>query len=306
MSTGLSRVRRVLTLGGRLSRRLRRPAHGSSDAGTADGSGAPVPAAPEGFVASDIFDGVAWHQRWEVYRGVFLPGRNDVRQLLDYVGLPADLTGKRVLDIGAWNGGFSFECERRGAAEVIALSLEHPDQTGFNRLKASLGSRVSYILDSVYNLDPERLGHFDIVLFLGVLYHLRYPLLAVDKLRAVTRGELFIETHVLDECFIDAGKTSADAVSLSPRLRHVPMWQFYRRDELNGDASNWFAPNIAAVLDGFGSAGFDIQLTRQWGHRAAFRARPSTTADFAGTYEGQSHVLQQGLNLRLTPSPPTA
>lgn len=301
VSSQLSRIRGMLSRAGRLPGRLRRGSHVSR------GAGAAAPAAPSGFVAADLFDGVPWHQRWEVYRGVFLPGRNDVQTLLDYVGLPGDLTGKRVLDIGAWNGGFSFECERRGAAEVVALSLENPDETGFNRLKASLGSKVSYVLDSVYNLDPDVLGRFDIVLFLGVLYHLRYPLLAVDKLRAVTKGELFVETHVMDECFIDAGKTSDEAVPLtrvSRRLRDVPLWQFYRHGELSQDRSNWFGPNVAAVLDGFGSAGFDIRLTHQWGHRAAFRATPTATADFAGTYEGQSRVLQQGLKLRLTDLPP--
>ena len=75
------------------------------------------------------------------------------------VQLPADLTGKRVLDIGAWNGGYSFECERRGAAEVVAYSLENPDVTGFNRLKALLGSRVRYVQGSVYTLSPERVAN---------------------------------------------------------------------------------------------------------------------------------------------------
>jgi tRNA (mo5U34)-methyltransferase len=258
---------------------------------------------PSGFLAADLFDGVHWHQRWELFDGIYLPGRNDVETILEDVGLPEDLTGKRVLDVGAWNGGFSFECERRGASEVIALSLEDPETSGFNRLKAVLGSNVSYALGSVYNLDPQSLGQFDIVLFLGVLYHLRYPLLAADKLRAVTRGELLIETHVIDQCFIPAGKTSADALPLtqvSPALGGVPLWQFYRRTELGDDPSNWFGPNVTAVLEGFGSAGFDVSLLRCWGTRAGFRAVPTTKAGFTGTYEGQSAVLQQGLKLQFT------
>jgi tRNA (mo5U34)-methyltransferase len=267
------------------------------------GSRGSLPAAPSGFVAAELFDGVHWHQRWEVFDGICLPGRNDVKTILEYVGLPDDLTGKRVLDVGAWNGGFSFECERRGASEVIAFSLEDPDISGFNRLKAVIGSNVSYVLGSVYNLDPQSLGQFDIVLFLGVLYHLRYPLLAADKLRAVTGGELLIETHVIDQCFIPAGKTSADALPLaqaSPTLNLVPLWQFYRRGELGDDPSNWFGPNVMAVLEGFGSAGFEVSLIRCWGTRAAFRATPSAKDGFAGTYEGQSVVLQQGLKLQLS------
>ena len=67
-----------------------------------------------------IFENKVWHQRWEIAPGIFTPGGNDVAQIMDLAGVPASLTGKRVLDIGAWNGCCSFECERRGAAEVIA------------------------------------------------------------------------------------------------------------------------------------------------------------------------------------------
>jgi tRNA (mo5U34)-methyltransferase len=260
-------------------------------------------AAPPSFDAAATFAGVHWHQRWEIFRGVYLPGRNDVAELLDYVGLPADLTGKRVLDIGAWNGGFSFECERRGAAEVVAFSLENPDTSGFNRLKAALGSKVTYVLDSVYNLDVDKVGTFDIVLFLGVLYHLRYPLLAADKIRAAVRSELYIETHVIENCFIPPGRTSNEAVRLKDvagSLTETPIWQFYRHGELNGDPSNWFGPNVPAVIEGFGSAGFDVRVVKSWGGRAAFHATPTKRADFERTYEGQSPVLQQGLGLRLT------
>ena len=267
------------------------------------GTHAIPPNAPSGFVPAALFDGIHWHQRWELFRGVHLPGRNDVQTILEYAGVPHDLTGKRVLDVGAWNGGFSFECERRGAAEVVALSLENPDTTGFNRVKAVLGSKVSYVLGSVYNLAPDVLGRFDVVLFLGVLYHLRYPLLAADKLRSITSGEVFIETHIIESCFIPAGKTSAEAVSLtgvSPSLAEVPLWQFYRRDELGHDFSNWFGPNIPAVLEGFGSAGFDVSLTSRWGSRAAFRATPTPVTDLGASYEGQSAVLQEGLKLRFT------
>lgn len=259
--------------------------------------------APSQFDAGEFFSGVHWHQRWELFDGVFLPGRNDVAELMSRAGVPADLSGARVLDIGAWNGGFSFECERRGAAEVVAYSLENPDHTGFNRLRELLGSRASYQVGSVYNLDAKLLGQFDVVLFFGVLYHLRYPLLAADKLREVTRGALFIETHVIERCFIPAGMTAEQAVSLksvSAALTQTPVWQFYRRDELNNDPSNWFGPNIPAVVEGFGSAGFDVKVRDQWGWRAAFVAHPLRTHDLGNSYEGQSQVLQQGLGLDLS------
>src|SRR5438045_7098565 len=105
-----------------------------------------------------------WHQRWEVSPGVFTPGLNDVSDLLRQVGLPQDLSGKRVLDVGAWNGCFSFECERRGAREVVGIGPEPPERSGLEMLRQHLGSSVQYQLGSIYDLDPNVLGHFDIVL----------------------------------------------------------------------------------------------------------------------------------------------
>lgn len=259
-----------------------------------------IPRAPDDLDVSSLFADVHWHQRWELFQGVYLPGRNDVTTLLDYAGVPADLSGQRVLDVGAWNGGVSFECERRGAAEVVAYSLEDPAVTGFDRLKAVLASKVEYVVGSVYNLDAKSLGRFDTVIFFGVLYHLRYPLLAADMLRPVTGGNLHIETHVIENCFIPPGQTSDAAQALtsaSPQLAETPIWQFYRRGELNNDPSNWFGPNIPAVTEGFGSAGFDVQVVKRWGWRAAFVARPIPAHDLADSYEGRSTVLQRGLGL---------
>src|SRR5258706_14871151 len=69
-----------------------------------------VPRAPAGVDLTKTFQQIsAWHQRWEIFEGVFTPGRNPVSALLDGVGLPKDLRGRRVLDVGAFNGCFSFE-----------------------------------------------------------------------------------------------------------------------------------------------------------------------------------------------------
>src|ERR1700730_14934488 len=86
---------------------------------------APPPAPPD-FSPDSYFGGVHWHQRWEIFRGVFVPGRNSVEYLCEAAQLAVDTSGKRVLDVGASDGCFSFECERRGAKEVVALSLENP------------------------------------------------------------------------------------------------------------------------------------------------------------------------------------
>jgi tRNA (mo5U34)-methyltransferase len=240
--------------------------------------------------ADRLFAGIHWHQRWEVSPGVFTPGRNPVAKLCERVRLPADLRGQRVLDVGAWNGCFSFECERRGADEVVALSLEDPDESGFNRLKSILSSRVAYVRQSIYTVAAATLGTFDLVLFLGVLYHLRYPLLAIDKLRQVCRGKVLVESHVIDNYMTLPTPDGAKVVRLSDlnrQLPGIPLWRFYPCSELNQDQSNWFGPNIAAVEAAFNSAGFECRLIDMWHDRASFDAVPRGPLDAAldGTYE---------------------
>ncbi len=213
-----------------------------------------------------------WHQHWEVADGVWTPGHNSVQRLFDDCAVPADLAGKRVLDIGAWNGCCSFECERRGAAEVVALSLENPAETGFTALKEYLGSRVEYVEDSVYSLSEQTLGTFDVVLFFGVLYHLRYPLLAFDRIYNVARGDVFVETHVIDRSFpLRRGLPLAGRL-LARLLASTPVWRQYGAFELHaGDQSNWFGPNVAAVVEGMASAGFACEFLRLRDDRASFR-----------------------------------
>jgi tRNA (mo5U34)-methyltransferase len=235
-----------------------------------------IPPVPAGFDPEALFEGVYWHQRWEVFRGVTTPGGNSIAELCRYLRLPRDLSGQRVLDVGAWNGCLSFECERRGAREVIALGPEDPAQTGFLRLRHVLNAtRTHYHRGSVYSLRPEELGRFDIVLFCGVLYHLRYPLLGLDSLRRVCTGTLYVETHLLDHEFLVKKRGRLKPVGLAevaPVLAGIPLWRFYRTDELNGDESNWFGPNAAAVVAALESAGFAAEPPRLWGVRGVFRA----------------------------------
>ena len=94
---------------------------------------------------------------------------------------------------------------------------------------------------SVYELSRTLDEQFDYVIFWGVLYHLRHPLLALDNVRAVTAGTAYIETAVCDG---DLPGATESAIA-----------RFYRRDELGGDSSNWFAPNVRALLDWCSSCG---------------------------------------------------
>jgi hypothetical protein len=105
---------------------------------------------------------VHWHQRFELARGVWTPGRNPIVDLMNWAGVRAVLRGKTVLDIGTWNGGAAFEAERRG---------------------------------DIYHLLPDNVGRFDYVFLFGVLYHCRHPLLALDRTWALTNEVLFLESR---------------------------------------------------------------------------------------------------------------
>jgi tRNA (mo5U34)-methyltransferase len=123
---------------------------------------------------------------------------------LQFLQIPENLTGRSVLDIGAWDGFFSFECERRGASRILAVDTyawDHHGMEGFLLAHRVLESKVEYMRLAAEELDPASIGRFDLVLFLGVLYHLRSPIDVLDRVRAVTAGTLVCETHGLVPAF---------------------------------------------------------------------------------------------------------
>ena len=213
---------------------------------------------------------VAEHGRWwheiELAPGLVTPGEDSNRMklpILDELGLPDDLAGARALDLGCSDGYFSFELEKRGA-EVTAVDFVPESYTGFATAKKILGSRVEYRMGNVYNLSPDALGTFDIVLFLGVLYHLRNPLGGLDAVRSVVaeNGRLFLSTMLIDEYvqLPDGARTRLD--DLNPALADIPLWQAYPRDSLNGDFTNCFAPNRTALRAALEEANFEVEAFR--------------------------------------------
>jgi len=229
---------------------------------------------------------IAEHGRWwheiELAPGIVTPGDDSNRMtlpILDALGLPHDLRGKRALDIGCSDGYFSFELEERGA-EVVAIDFVPETYTGFATARKILGSGVDYRMDNVYNLTPESYGRFDVVLFLGVLYHLRKPLAALDAIRSVIHegGQLFVGTMLIDEYFLlpDGSTTTLDAVN--PLLKDVPLWQAYPGDTLNGDFTNCFAPNRRALEAALEEAQFrvdDVRIISMGGYARAMAVSDS-------------------------------
>lgn len=156
--------------------------------------------------------------------------------------IPDDLTGKRVLDIGTWDGWFSFEMERRGA-EVLAI--DRFDNPRFHEIRSRLGSRVEYRQMEVYDVSPKTVGTFDVVLFLGVLYHLRHPLLALERICSVAREMAAVESFVLTERH-----------GLSEPQESSNFLRFFEDDDFGGEMDNWFAPTTSCLMALCRAAGF--------------------------------------------------
>jgi SAM-dependent methyltransferase len=132
-----------------------------------------------------------WYQRFEILKGsgIYTPGVSTINPVgvLQFGGLEgADLNGKRVLDIGADAGGFSFFFEDCGA-KVMAIDPMDPSLNGFSVVHSIRKSSVEYHRASVYELSPDRFGCFDVVLFMAVLMHLRHPLLALERINSVCK-----------------------------------------------------------------------------------------------------------------------
>lgn len=165
------------------------------------------------------------------------PGWSDpAKEKLPYYGLPGDLTGARVLDIGCAEGFFAFEAERRGAREVVAIDSFPDSIRRFNLCRAALGSRATAYLANVYELSPRTFGTFDLVLFYGVLYHLRHPHLALEKIRSVCTGTLLFQTLVRNP----------------PALQHLPMGEFHPHGLLSGKEQDQWDPTVFWVLNSAG------------------------------------------------------
>ncbi len=217
-----------------------------------------------------------WYHSIEIAPGIITPGRYDPKPLLDIMGFPKDLSGKAVLDIAAYDGFFTFEAERRGAKRIVALDRHPSSHKGFATAHSLLHSKAEYMVASVYDLDPEKHGTFDVVLCFGLLYHLRHPLLALEKIHSICTELLLIESQVLDEAFINMGEQKA-LCDIDPLLKDSLLMQFYPSNELNGDYSNWWSPNIECIRSMVEVSGFRAESVQQWGSRAAIKA---TRLDF--------------------------
>jgi len=170
--------------------------------------------------------GIEWYHTIELAAGVVTPGWFDTRSIVERIGFPSDLSGKRCLDIGTFDGFWAFTMEQRGAAEVLAIDVPDPaswdwpansppdameqisrrrPSAGFALVAEVIHSRVERREISIYDLDTDLVGRFDFVYIGSLLLHLRDPVGALMKVRGVCDGRLLLvdaidESPVLDGC----------------------------------------------------------------------------------------------------------
>ncbi|MBI5710185.1 MAG: DUF1698 domain-containing protein [Candidatus Eisenbacteria bacterium] len=225
-------------------------------------------------------EAIRWWHRIDLGQGIVTPGLDDTFRKLRALRLPERLDGKTVLDVGAWDGFYSFEAEKRGAARVLAIDLLSwghggwATKAGFDLAHRILYSKVESRVMDAMEIGPDKIGMFDVVLYLGMLYHMKHPLLALEKIFSVTREMAVIETHAVF------------------RHRH-PLLEFYPGTELLGDSTNWFGPNPAAVEGLLKTAGYSRVVpvlkppSRAYralraAHHVVFQGRPLSDSFYHG------------------------
>jgi tRNA (mo5U34)-methyltransferase len=243
-----------------------------------------------------------WYHSIDLGNGIVTPGTPLNEPMLDR-GLP-EFRGRSVLDIGAWDGLYSFVAERRGARRVVALDhyawlvdfqarnrywaqceaagtlpdpdrdlqeFAHPDtlpgRRGFDLAHRVLQSAVEPVIADFMDTGATDLGQFDVVLFLGVLYHVRDPLAALERVRALTDGVAVIETEAIEVLGLPASS----------------MLSFTEGAQLRRDHTNWFVPTRAALHGMCLAAGFSRVETRIGppARRAQLKGAVRRTVDLA-------------------------
>jgi tRNA (mo5U34)-methyltransferase len=206
-----------------------------------------------------------WYHTIDVAPGVTTPGWFDLRHAIEQMPWP-DVEGKRCLDIGTFDGFFAFEMERRGAAEVVAIDIEDhtlwdwpadarpglvdmdrdpgfsgpPKGDGFRLLAELTGSKAEWRGLSIYDLSPETVGRFDVVVCGSLLLHLQNPVRALEAVRSVCDGWFLSSEQV--------------APVLTLLGRKLPL---FRLDGSGGDCQWWLA-NRAGHERLLYSAGFSV------------------------------------------------
>jgi tRNA (mo5U34)-methyltransferase len=213
---------------------------------------------------------IQWFHNYELVPGIITNGVSPMQERMPYFQIPQDLTGKRVLDIGCADGYFTFLAESRGATVV---SIDSWPWHGYSLAHKVRSSQAKFHHMSVYDIHPDNLGMFDIVFFFGVFYHLKHPLLALERVAQVTRKLAIVESEVIPERQVPPGMKGMVAQMAEKAVppqhpAEVGLARFYERDSLNGDPTNWWIPDMTTLVGSVRAAGFPrVELVTRY-HRS--------------------------------------
>jgi tRNA (mo5U34)-methyltransferase len=187
--------------------------------------------------------------------------------------LPPDMRGKSLLDVGCNAGFYSFEAKRLGAARVLGVDGQRQHIRQALLVRKVLGLDLEFRRLNVYELDRQAIGQFDITLALGLIYHLKHLVLALENLYKVTREMLIIETAIMPP-----ERTPASFIhplgEAQMRLHALALVE--NPQAAKEQVYNWFLPSVAALEALLGNAGFEsIEVVEVKNERAILVCRKS-------------------------------
>ena len=218
--------------------------------------------------------------------------------------LPADLTGRSVLDVGCNAGFYSVEAKRRNASRVLGVDAMRREIMQANFVRRALDLDIEFRSMSVYDLSVASVGRFDVTLALGLIYHLKHLVLGLEKLAQVTKETLIVETALLpkgsDDRGADPGRPAEYVVGDLRRPLHTIGWVENPPEALES-SYNWFLPSLDGAVALCKAVGFrDVEVFATHGDRAVIVCRdPDTTVK-----SGASGALSA--NLELVDGPTTS
>jgi tRNA (mo5U34)-methyltransferase len=171
--------------------------------------------------------------------------------------IPVDVSGATVLDVGCNGGFYSIEMKKRGASRVLGIDIDDRYLNQARFAAATLGYEVEFQKCSVYEVDRIP-GQFDYVFFMGVFYHLRYPLFALDKLCTKVGGRLVFQTMLRGSDTAQKYKDDYhfwdDTIFRDPNFPQM----YFIENKYAGDQTNWWIPNKSAAEAVLRSSGLEI------------------------------------------------
>lgn len=226
-------------------------------------------------IALQLVQGKSWHHDFEIVPGVRTRGSYDPTSMWRELELPEDMSGIAMADVGASNGFFSFEAHRRGA-RVVAFDFRHKDNSGFGLAQYINGlNDIEHHQTNVLDISHEQYGKFDIVLALGLLYHISDPYLALANCAGLSKDRLFLESYCVDKLL--PGKLASE-----PVMRFIPdCVRFPEHGQVNADRSNFWGFTSSCLKLMLEDVGFAVERMSVRGDRVFIDARRVVKDDAA-------------------------